>query len=364
MPIKRLIYRHRYLGKRLLTALGTVLPRGGQQALRNVAERIAFSVVPEHQEATLPPIFNAWGAMRLSADAAELGIGSPETLCLDCIERACLRNGGTASVLSAGSGAGHLEIALAIKLRDRGHDVTITCLELNPDLVAAGMAAAKEAGVEGRLKYLRQDCNTAFQVPAQDVIIVNQFFHHVVDLETFCRSLRVSLAPEGELATSDVVGRNGHMPWPSAQTVVDEFWQNVPESQRLDRHTGQVEKAFLPVNHAAYSNEGIRAQDVVHCLHAEFAFARFFTFGGAIMPFVERRLGFNFDPGRAEDLALIRSFAEHDHRLIVEGAYPAANMIAVLCHRDSAPVCRSFPATPEQHMQRVEGQKALIGLNR
>lgn len=359
MILKNFVYRHRYTAKRVLTLASRHLPERLQQQLRNFAERVAFSVVPQHQEETLPPIFSSWGALRLASDAARLGIRSPEELYFECITAACARVDGTAHVLSAGSGAGHLEIALAKRLRASERRVVITCLELNPTLISAGNQAAWDAGVADSVCFRQQDCNCPFVLPSQSVIIVNQFFHHVVELETFCSSLRKSLAADGVIATSDVVGRNGHRPWPAAQKVIDDFWTQLQPRHRLDRHTGRIEERFIPVDHSAYSNEGIRAQDVVGCLSREFDFQVFFTFGGAIMPFVERRLGFNFDPSCPSDMSLIRAFAARDVEELESGSYPASNMIAVLSHRGMVVAPLSFPTTPAEHTEGVRKQTSL-----
>ena len=66
---------------------------------------------------------------------------------------------------------------------------------------------AQARGVAVTMTFEARDCNLPFELPGQDIIIVNQFFHHVTELETFCQSLRRSLATHGALLSSDIVGR-------------------------------------------------------------------------------------------------------------------------------------------------------------
>ena len=108
----------------------------------------------------------------------------------------------------------------------------------------------------------------------------------------------------------------------------------LPAAQRFDRYYMERRERYAPVDHAAYSNEGVRARDVVECLLAGFDFERFLAFGGAIMPFVERRIGFNFDPSSAEDAASSTAWRRSTTSGSRPGTYPASNMIAVLRHKE------------------------------
>lgn len=63
---------------------------------------------------------------------------------------------------------------------------------------------------------------------------------------------------------------------------------------------------------------------MVRCLLVEFDFELFFTFGGAIMPFVECRIGFNLDPDQAEDRTLIDELLHDDAEAPRSGRYTPA----------------------------------------
>lgn len=225
-------------------------------------------------------------------------------------------------------------------------------------------AAAQQRGVGALMAFEARDCNLAFEMAGQDVILVNQFFHHVTELETLCGSLRRSLAAYGVLLSSDIIGRNGHQLWPDVEIVVQEAWDTLPQTQRHDRHFNTASPHYRPINHAAYSNEGVRAQDIVGCLLAEFDFELFFSFGGAIMPFVERRIGFNFDPGQAADRAWIEHVHTIDAAALAVARYPAANMIAVLRHKGHAVQTLFEPISPQHHANLTRQQQAKTEVNR
>jgi SAM-dependent methyltransferase len=358
MPLAALAYRHRLAGKRAVTMLSRVLPAAASHRLRALAERVAFNLTPQYQGDTLPGIFGYWSQRYLAPDAQRLGIGSPEALYLRHILRHAANSAAPVRVLSLGCGAASMEIALAEHLRDAGIPARITCVDFNPSLLRSATEAARSRDLGVLMAFVAQDCNLPFDLGPQDVVIVNQFFHHVGALETFCASLRQSLVPDGVLLSSDIVGRNGHQHWPDVEERVQRTWRTLPKVKRFDRYYDAAQTAYRPVDHAAYSNEGVRAQDVVGCLLAEFDFELFFGFGGAVMPFIERRIGFNFDPDDAADRALIDAVHADDAAALAAGRYPAANLIAVLRHKGPVVAPVHEPVSPERHVELTRAQLA------
>lgn len=355
--LKDFAYRHRLPAKRAIALLARALPAPASRRLLAMAERVAFSATPQYQGETLPPIFDYWSGRFLAPDAQRLGIGSPEGFFLDHVRRRAADERRPVRVLSAGAGACGMEIELAARLQADGIPARIICLDFNRALLHRAEAMAKERGVAAAMAFEVRDCNQPFDLREQDAIIVNQFFHHVTELETFCRSLRRSLATRGVLLSSDIVGRNGHQLWPDVERLVQQAWTTLPPGQRHDRHFNTAPERYRPVNHAAYSNEGVRAQDIVGCLLAEFDFELFFSFGGAIVPFVERRIGFNFDPQQAADRAWIDHVQALDSAALAAGRYPAANMIAALRHKGAVAVPISEPVSPQRHVELTREQQ-------
>ena len=357
-PLKAWVYRNRRYAKQLLGAANRVLPAPASRRLRAFAEHMAFRVVPEYQGDTLPAIFHYWSSRHVRPLADRIGMTSAEEMYLAEARKVALRKG-RVSIASIGSGACWLELSVLGELRASGVDARMACIDCNAALTRKAEEEAKSRGLGDRLSVAVLDCNRPFALDGVDVLIVNQFFHHVEELEVFVASLRASLAPEGVLLTSDVIGRNGHVPWPSVDALVQESWQRLPVEKRFDRYYMEQRDRYASVDHAAYSNEGVRAQDVVACLLEGFEFERFLAFGGAIMPFVERRIGFNFDPGSAEDSAFIDELARLDEARIAAGDYPASNMIAVLRHKGQAVSPVFAPVGPEQHVAATRRQLAL-----
>ncbi len=337
------------------------MPRALFRRLREIAEQVAFRARPEYQGDSLPPIFHYWSGRYVSPAAVRLGIHSPEQFYFDEICRASSEGTNLTEVLSLGAGACAMEIALAGRLRDQGIDARVTCVDFNSELLRSGAAQADRQGLAKSMRFLQFDCNRQREFPASDVIIVNQFFHHVENLELFCQALKHALLPDGRLVSSDIIGRNGHVPWPDALETITKFWAELPDRQHMDRYFGKVQRLYRPVDHSAYSNEGIRAQDVVRCLLDVFDFELFFTFGGCIMPFVERRIGFNFDPANTDDQLFIDRVQAVDAAALATGAYPASNMIARLRHKGCVEKTVFEPVPPQHHVEACRGQQVRAG---
>lgn len=362
--LKRFIYRNRLMGKQLISAANAVLPRPISRRLRAAAEQLAFRVVPEYQGDTLPPIFHFWSNRYVRPVVERIGFDTPEDLYYVEIRNFALAAARPVSVLSLGSGGCSLELALGARLRAEGIAVHFECVDFNAYLMEQGRAKARAAGLADMFDFRVADCNEGVPTAPKDVIVVNQFFHHIEKLEVACAGLKEAMAPAGLLLTCDIVGRNGHVLWPSVDERVQKHWQSLEAGRRFDRHFGKRQTRYRSVDHAAYSNEGVRAQDIVQCLSEHFDFELFVTFGGAIVPFVERRIGFNFDPESPEDTAFIDKVAVEDQAAIRAGEYPASSMIAVLRHRGRAARQCFVPVSPVDHIAMTQLQKRLAQRDR
>jgi hypothetical protein len=168
-----------------------------------------------------------------------------------------------------------------------------------------------------------------------------------VQLEHLFSSIRHGLKPEGTFLISDMIGRNGHMRWPEALELVQEFWQELPVSYRFNRLMKRLEVEY--VNHDCSTDgfEGIRAQDILPLLTGQFSFEFFFPYGNIIFPFVDRAFGHNFDPAREWDRSFIDRVHESDEAHIVAGEITPTSMLAALRTGTAESVLRHPKLTPE-----------------
>lgn len=359
--LSNFVYQHRLLGKRAVSFCNKILPRSVSRLLTNLAEKVAFRLSPSYQADTLPPIFHYWSGRYLAPVLAKFQLRSPEDLYLKKIIEISKSSNveGQVRIASLGSGAGHMEISLLEQLNEAGVSATLDCVDFNSSLRDQAMRLASERGVSDSFRFFVEDCNNLNGQRLYDVIIVNQFFHHVEDLGSFCRAIQRQLRLHGVLLTCDVIGRNGHVLWPSVDRVVQDIWRTLSPERKFDRYFNKVSDKYVSIDHSAYSNEGIKAQDIIENLASHFDFELFIGYGAAIMPFVERRIGFNFDLDSSDDRSFIDKVASMDAEAISAMRYPASNMIAMLRLPGAGRSHSFFPISPYEHLRLVNAEKLL-----
>ena len=128
-----------------------------------------------------------------------------------------------------------------------------------------------------------------------------------------------------------MVGRNGHMRWPEALDIVQEFWRELPRAKTYNHLLQRHEDLYENWDCSTEGFEGIRAQDILPLLIAHFEFDAFLPFANVIDPFVDRTFGPNFDAGNPDDCAFIDRVHERDAFEIARGAIKPTHILAAMC---------------------------------
>ncbi|MDP9169132.1 MAG: class I SAM-dependent methyltransferase, partial [Acidobacteriota bacterium] len=281
---------------------------------------------------SLPEIFHYWSNRHLLPALQELGAAGP--LDLFTSNLACQFAADSLSdrrFVSLGSGNCDLEISLALRLREQGHNnFLFDCVDLNHAMLRRGAAAAREAGLEDNFCFLQGDLNAWRPRDAYHAVIANQSLHHVVNLENLFGEVKRSLRPGGRFVVSDIIGRNGHLRWPEALETVHEFWRRLPPSYRWNRRTRCYEELFADHDCSGEGFEGVRAEDILPLLIGDFHFEFFFPFGNVIDPFIDRSFGPNFDASRQCDRAFIDRVHQADELHMASGRLTPTHMMATL----------------------------------
>lgn len=294
-------------------------------------EQATFSGSQAHH--VLPGIFDYWSNRYLRPRLEALGYTTPDAMFGQHLVEA-YRAGGQRrrTFVSLGSGSCATEIRVAQFMEQQGcDDFVIECLELNATLVAEGRAGAAAAGVAGRVRPMSGDFNQWTPTRQYDGVLANNSLHHVVNLEGLFAAIQQCLRPTGTFVTSDMVGRNGHMRWPEALDIVQEFWRELPREKTYNHLLQRYEDVYDNWDCSTEGFEGIRAQDILPLLIAHFEFDAFLPFANVIDPFVDRTFGPNFDAANPEDCAFIDRVHERDAFEIARGAIKPTHILAAMC---------------------------------
>ncbi|MGH8122388.1 MAG: class I SAM-dependent methyltransferase, partial [Rudaea sp.] len=250
-------------------------------------------------------------------------------------------------VLSVGAGRCEMELSLAKNLLDRGmRNFSFACMDLNGRMLRTATAQAAKLGVESKFTFIERDIAKFKTVDKYDVVIANQCLHHFTALEAAFDSIQVSLREGGSFITSDVIGRNGHQLWPEAVEEVLQLWRTLPSRCKYDRTLGRPSENYVNYNHANVGFEGIRAEDILRLLVERFEFEVFAPHACIILPFVERRFGWNFNADEQSDRDFIDRVAMRDETLLAAGKLKPTQLLARMTNtpvRDYVSTCAFSP---------------------
>jgi hypothetical protein len=135
--------------------------------------------------------------------------------------------------------------------------------------------------------------------------------------------------------------------WPEARVEVERFWDTLPDGYRFDRTTGARSRDYRDYDHSTVGFEGIRAQDILRLLAERFHFEVFAAHTCIVLPFVERRFGWNFDPAREFDTRFIDAVDERDVQLLSAGQVKPTQLVAAMRKAPVAATRSLYGLTPE-----------------
>ncbi len=300
------------------------------------ASRIAAEIATfEHDEVVhnLPEIFHYWSNKYLLPMIQPFGFIHPDDFFIKQLAKVIPSDSNEhAHFISIGAGNCDTEVRVAQGLIAMGfHNFTIECLELNPAMRERGRVIAAEAGLHTQVLPVAGDFNKWIPAKPYHAVMANQSLHHVLELEHLFNAILTAIKPSnGVLITSDMIGRNGHMRWPEALAIVEQYWAKIDKKYKNNRQLKRVELDFVNWDCSTEGFEGIRAQDILPLLNKQFHFDLFVPFSNVMAPFVDRSFGPNFDINVAEDCAFIDAVHARDEAEIMAGNIKPTQMLAVL----------------------------------
>lgn len=303
----------------------------GDYAVRLDQERDIFTDQLEVND--LPPIFHYWSNTHLRPRLERFGFSNPDQFFANVLEQAFLdTTTRPARFASIGSGNCDTEVRVASLLVERGiTEFTLECLDINTSMLERGRSLAHEAGIERQILPTQVDFNSwSPAAGTYAAIVANQSLHHVLALEHLFTNIDHALSAQGRFATSDMIGRNGHMRWPEAMDIIHEYWNELPPSHRWNTQLQRHEELYEFWDCSGEGFEGIRAQDILPLLIERFDFEFFFAFGNLVDPFIDRSFGPHFDAESAIDRDLIDRIEARDQLEIRAGRIKPTHIIATM----------------------------------
>lgn len=241
-------------------------------------------------------------------------------------------------IASLGAGNADTETGVARLLLQRGFtNFRFQCLDINPDMLERGREMVAREQLADHFRFVPVDLAEWHPEQPLAVVIAQHTLHHMVKLEEIFDNVRQAIGDNGYFVTADMVGRNGHMRWPEALTIVQDIWRTMPDRYKYNHQLKRFEETYENWDCSQEGFEGIRAQDILPLLVDRFHFEGFVAFGNLPDIFVDRGFGHNFSAKNPEDTAFIDRIGAWNDRLINEGKIKPTQIVAALTNVATGP---------------------------
>lgn len=225
--------------------------------------------------------------------------------------------------LSLGCGTGHRELDLARSgVFDR-----IDAVDRSRSRIEYARRRAREAGLGDAIAYAVGDAES-FESPegAYDLVLCEQFLHHVARLEAMLARVRGLMKPGGLFLFNEFIGPS-RFQWTGRQLdAVNDLLGELPERYRVRWKSGTVKRAVHRPGRLAMAlhdpTEAVRSAEIVPLVREMFEIVEIRGYGGSVLQLLFSDIASNFlskDPETREHLE--RCFAFEDG-LLERGELP------------------------------------------
>jgi len=234
----------------------------------------------------IPDVMDRWNLM-ISGDAKV-------DYCEHFMRRYCA-GGREMSALSLGSGTGFREIELA----KSGKFKRIDAVEIARPRIAYSRERSDRAGFAGAINYIEADAaSVALPDGSYDLVIAEQFLHHVSPLGPMLGRIRDFLKPTGFFVFNEFVGPS-RFQWTDAQLdAVNGLLAQLPEKYRLRWKSGSVKRTVHRPGRLAVTlydpTEAVESSRIVPLVGETFDVVETRGYGGTVLQLLFADIAANF----------------------------------------------------------------------
>jgi ubiquinone/menaquinone biosynthesis C-methylase UbiE len=311
--------------------LSLLAEKARQGRLGEIASRIASRGASwNHVEY---PLRNWWDIPEVMKRWNVMISGDPDVDYCAFFLRRHFRETGAMTALSLGSGTGNREIELARS----GRFGRIDAVERSRARIAYSRERADEAGFSGTINYIEADAaSVALPEPSYDLVIAEQFLHHVSPLERMLERIRAFLKPEGFFVFNEFVGPS-RFQWTDAQlAAVNGLLARLPERYRIRWKSGSVKRNVHRPGRLAMMmydpTEAVESSRIVPLLGKTFDVVETKGYGGTVLQLLFSDIAANFLGGDPETKRLLdMCFAAEDE--LLRTSAPGSDFLVGICRQ-------------------------------
>jgi ubiquinone/menaquinone biosynthesis C-methylase UbiE len=267
------------------------------------------------------PLKNWWDIPEVMARWNRMTSGAPSIDYVRFFLRKYFAGRTALRALSLGSGTGHRELDLARS----GIFRRIDAVDLSHSRISYSRWRAEEAGFIDRIVYHVGDA-AAIDLPdgSYDLVIVEQFLHHIARLDEMIGRIRGFLAPQGAFMFNEYVGPD-RWQWTDAQLdAVNALLAELPERYRRRWRSGTVKNAVHRPGVLAMMiydpTEAVSSSRIVPAVRRGFEIVELRGYGGAVLQPLFADIAYNFLSKDDETKRLLERCFEREDALLERGA--------------------------------------------
>ncbi len=240
--------------------------------------------------------------------------------------------------LSLGSGTGAREIALA----RTGAFSRIDGVDASKARIAYAERRARDAGVGGIVGYEAGDAARLDSGRGPyDVIIAEQFLHHVSPLAPALSRIGALLGPGGFFMFNEFVGPS-RFQWTDAQlAAVDALLAELPPKCRRRWKSGTLKRRVHRPGRLAVRlydpTEAVESSRIVPLVRETFDVVELRGYGGAVLQLLFADIAHHFLTRDAGTAALLARCFEYEDRLLARGAIVHDFVVGICARRTGRP---------------------------
>jgi len=306
-----------------------------QGRLRDILMRMANrrGAARRSWENVVSPIKHWWDIPEVMERWNTMISGAPRVDYLAHFLGARFAGGESRRALSLGCGTGHRELDLARS----GAFERIDGVDRSRTRIAYSRQMAHDAGFDATIHYIAGDAMTVeLAEDAYDLILCEQFLHHMPRLEAMLSRVRAFMKPDGFFIFNEFVGPS-RFQWTARQLdAVNLMLGELPERYRVRWKSGTIKRKIHRPGELAMMlydpTEAVKSAMIIPLIRDMFDIVEIKGYGGSVLQLLFSDIAANFRSRDPETQGYIRRCFEFEDGLLRRGEI-AHDFAAGLCRR-------------------------------
>jgi SAM-dependent methyltransferase len=141
-----------------------------------------------------------------------------------------------------------------------------------------------------------------------DIVVMVSSLHHIVELESLLRDIKMRLADSGEFwILGEYVGRKGNRLYPEAAQIANDVFRSLPDKYRKNSASSKIDERIPDGDCSLGCFEGIRSDEILDVLRRHFRVVDEYVRNCFLWRLLNLSYSKNYDLSIDKDVDLVKS---------------------------------------------------------